>query len=76
MLITPLAAQEITRYVIIAPATDLVQDVAGDRPQHQPRTAITKKTSTAKVVAIDRIDFCTFWLLFANNLFLGHTPTG
>lgn len=66
MLITPLAAQEITMYVIIAPATDLVHDVAGDRPQHQPSTAITKKISTAKVVAIDRIDFCTFRFLFVN----------
>jgi hypothetical protein len=66
MLIMPLAAQEITTYVIIAPMTALEQHVAGERPLTQPTMAITKKTSTAKVVAIERIDFCTFELLFAN----------
>jgi hypothetical protein len=60
MFITPLAAHEITTYVIIAPITDLVQHVAGDKPQNPPTTAITKKTSTANAVAMERIDFCTF----------------
>jgi len=66
MLITPLAAQEITRYVIIAPATALEQHVAGDRPLNQPTMAITKKMNTANVVAIDLINVFTFELLFAN----------
>ena len=54
-LITPLAAHETVIYVITAPMTALEQAVAGERPVNQPTTAITKKMSTAKDVAIERI---------------------
>lgn len=64
MLITPLADHETAIYMIIAPMTDLKQHVAGEMPLNQPMTAITKKTSTAEVIAIERIDFCTFALLW------------
>ena len=64
MLITPLAEHETAIYVIIAPMTDLEQHVAGERPLNQPMMAITKKISTAKVIAIERMDFCTFGLLW------------
>jgi len=71
MLVTPLAAQEKTMYVIIAPMTALEQDVAGESPLHQPTMAITKKADTAKVVAIGRINVFTFVFLFANYFLLG-----
>ncbi len=63
-------------YVIIAPMTALEQDVAGERPLHQPTMAITKKMSTAKVVAIDLINVFTFGFLFANQFLLGKCKIG
>ena len=63
MVNTPLAAQEETMYVIIAPITALEQQVAGERPLHQPTMAITKKADTAKVVAIGLINVFTFGFL-------------
>jgi len=63
MLMTPFAAQERTMYAIIAPVTALEQQVAGDRPLHQPTIAITKKADTANVIATDLVNVFTFRFL-------------
>ncbi len=55
MFTTDLPAKEITMYVITAPMNARLQQVDGDRQQTEPTTAMTKKISTAKVAAIDRI---------------------